>query len=330
MLKSIKKIFDYYFRIVSTEIIERKESKYKVVSESFDVNDKFFYITLTVHGLAKPITKKLSDVYNKEWLSNVNSEDAARLAFLTYVENSGNLEVYHSFPSRKSRITKHTIFLMVMYIAGLIISNLSGFKICVFNGFGYEVNIPAGLIFFPFTYIFDNTITEIYGFAVSRIIIWCGLFASVAVTVGLKLTAYLQPASFWPFQEQYSLVFSHAPRIMFASFIAYFIGEFLNSAIISKMKILTHGKCYALRLITSTSVGALFDSIVFCGLAFYGSYDNSIIGQMIILQYIFKVGYEISALPLTYFITGYLKSKDKVDYYDFETSYNPFSLSCNK
>src|SRR5688572_21460119 len=101
MLEFIKKIINSYFDVISTEINERKETKYTIVSEYFDSRDKVFFITLTINGMAKPITKKLSDIYNKEWLSKVKSEDAARLAFLTYIVNSGNFEIYQSFPNLK-------------------------------------------------------------------------------------------------------------------------------------------------------------------------------------------------------------------------------------
>ncbi len=330
MFKLIKKFINFYLHVVLNEIYERRTEKYTIASEYFNPKDQVFYATLTVKGLSKPITKKVRDFYNKDWLSKVNSEDAARLAFLTYLENSGNLDIYKSFLHRKTRITKYTLFLTAFFIASLVVSNITGFKIMTFNILGQTLNIPAALIFFPFTYIFDSTITEVYGFAVSRIIIWGGLLASLLVTLGLQISVHTQPAEFWGFQESYALIFSHPPRIMAASFVAYFIGEFLNSYIISKMKILTNGKYYALRLITSTSVGAFFDSIIFCSMAFYGVYPNDIILQMIALQYVFKVGYEVIALPVTYFVTGYLKLKDKIDYYDIETDYNPFSVLSKK
>lgn len=329
MFKIINKLLNYYIKIVKNEIHFRNTDKYSMVSEQYNHKDKTFYATLTINGLSKPIIKKVSELYTKDWLSNINSEDAARIAFLTYIENTGNLDIYKSYPNRKTRITPNTMLLMAMFIASLVVSNITGFKIMSLSFFDNIYYIPVALIFFPLTYIFDNTITEIYGYAISRVIIWGGLCASLFVTLALHLSIYLPPAEFWPYQEQYSLIFSNPIRIMLASFVAYFVGEFLNSYIISKMKVLTNGKHYALRLISSTSVGALFDSIIFCNMAFYGLYETNIVLQMILFQYIFKVGYEFLALPITYFVTGYLKHTDRIDYYDIETNYNPFSISCN-
>lgn len=330
MIEDIISAMGYYWNVARNESVERQEIKYTIASECYNEREKVFYATLTVKGLARPITKRVKDIFNREWLSRVHAEDAARLAFLSYIENSGQLEIYSMFPVKKSRITKSAIFLMMLFVASLIVSNLTGFKIVCFDIFGYKLNIPGGLIFFPFTYIFDDVITEVYGYAVSRIVIWGGLLASLMVTLCLHISVYTPAASFWHYQSEYALVFSHPFRIMLASFSAYFVGEFLNSYIISRMKVLTNGKYFAMRIITGTSVGALFDSIIFGFLAFYGLYDNVVIMQMIVLQYLFKVGYEVLALPITYFISGYLKKKDKIDYYDIETSYNPFSILNNK
>ena len=324
IFSSLKSSFLFYTGIIKQEASTRNKAKYTIISECFD-NDEISVI-LRPKGMGKPFKKKIDDIYIKEWLAELEHEDAARIAFLSYVKNSGNFDIIKKFPEKKTRITKNVLFICALFVSCLVLSNIAGFKLTSITIFGYTLDFPAALIFFPFTYLFDDTITEVYGFAVSRLIIWGSIAASSLVTIGLFLSVHMPSSKHWEFQEQFYIIFSHPPRILAASLCAYLIGEFLNSIVLSKMKILTKGKFYALRLITSTSVGALLDSVIFVYMAFYGLVPDFILTKMILIQYLFKVGYEVLALPLTYFVTGYLKHKDKIDYYDFETKYNPFSF----
>ena len=193
--------------------------------------------------------------------------------------------------------------------------------------FSGSLNFPAALVFFPLTYFFDDTLTEVYGFGVSRYIIWGGLICNMLLTLGTMITVRLPPSSEWHYQHAYSLIYNSEFRILIASTTGYFFGEFVNSIILSRMKIITAGKWLWLRAILSTSIGVLLDSVIFCNIAFTGVLPSHIIWQMVMVQYFFKMGYEVMALPLTYLITGYLKAKDKIDYYDYGTRYNPFSLA---
>lgn len=324
MFSKIKSAFSFYTGIVKNEVELRRQAKYTIISESFCNDD--IQVVLRPKGMGKPFKKRIDDIHNKEWLAELEHEDAARIAFLSYVKNSGNFDIIKNFPARKTRITKNVLIICALFVSCLVLSNIAGFKLTAITLFGHTLDFPAALVFFPFTYLFDDTITEVYGFAVSRLIIWGSIAASSLVTLGLFFCVHMPASEHWGLQPEFATIFTNPPRILAASFCAYLIGEFLNSVVLSKMKVLTKGRFYALRLIASTSVGALFDSIIFVYMAFYGLVSEDILTRMILIQYFFKVGYEVIALPLTYFVTGYLKHKDKTDYYDFETKYNPFSF----
>jgi uncharacterized integral membrane protein (TIGR00697 family) len=214
------------------------------------------------------------------------------------------------------------MIIAVIYCTFLILSNLTASKIA--NIFG--INITAALIYFPLTYIFDDILTEVYGFKVSRRVIWMGLVANAMVTFGALLAIHLPAAVFWPDQQAYQIVFTASLRVFIASSIAYLFGEFINSILLAKLKVLTSGKYFWLRVISSTSVGAGIDTAIFSAIAFIGTMPNKAVFQLFLVMYIFKVTYEIVALPITYKITNYLKRKDKIDFYDNKTRFNPFSL----
>jgi uncharacterized integral membrane protein (TIGR00697 family) len=153
-----------------------------------------------------------------------------------------------------------------------------------------------------------------------------GLICNILISFGLILTIRFKPSSVWPYQTEYAHVFGSTFRLFLASTTGYFFGEFCNAVLLAKIKILTSGRWLWIRIISSTFIGVGIDSIIFCNLAFIGNIPNDILWQMIAVQYIFKITCEIVGLPITYFITGFLKNIDKVDYYDYETRFNPFSL----
>lgn len=203
------------------------------------------------------------------------------------------------------------------------LSNIAGSKIISLYGL---VTIPAVPAFFPVTYILDDIITEVYGFNVSRKIIWSALISNIMVVIGAYLVVKFKPSDLWHDQEAFERVFLTSPRILLASITAYLSGEFLNSVILAKIKIHTRGKYLWLRSILSTSVGSIMDSIIFCSIGFIGTIPIKILLGMILTQYMFKVSYAIIALPVVYKTTSFLKKFDRVDVYDFATRFNPFSF----
>jgi uncharacterized integral membrane protein (TIGR00697 family) len=237
--------------------------------------------------------------------------------------------------TQKPIITPHVLVLGVLFTTFLIAANVAGFKIVEINLPFLSIHFPAGLIFFPLTYFFDDTLTEVYGFKVSRLIIWTAFFCNILFVVSIWASTNLPSASSWtaamPEADQaYKLVFASSSRIMIASMIAYFSGEFFNSIILAKLKILTSGKYFFLRIISSTVVGAGLDTVIFSNVAFWGIFSSALLWEIIFTEYIFKVGYEIVMLPVTYKIAAYLKRLDQVDHYDFNTRFNLFSLSLNR
>lgn len=210
----------------------------------------------------------------------------------------------------------------MLYLTSLLIANVAAFKIVQIG----PVIFPAGLVIFPLSYIFDDILTEVYGYQYSRRIIWTGLFCVWLFCLVGKVTTLLPAASFWSFQEAYGLVMSSVPRVVVASSISYLVSEFLNSYLLAKLKIAFAGKHYWLRLLASTGVGGAVDSLLFCSIAFALILPWNYLFLLVFWQWVIKVSYEILAIPLTYLITNYLKKVEGEDHYDYETNFNPFRL----
>jgi hypothetical protein len=209
------------------------------------------------------------------------------------------------------------------FITVYLCSNLIGpAKAVSMEGFTFG----AGVLFFPISYIFGDVLTEVYGYARARKVIWCGfgamIFASVMATVVVKLP----PAPGWPFQEAYEEIFGQTPRIVLASLCAFFAGEFVNSYSLAKMKIWTAGRWLWTRTVGSTILGEGVDSMIFYPLAFYGVWDNALIVKVLMTNYVLKVLVEIAMTPVTYKVVGFLKRREAEDYFDRGTNFTPFSL----
>ena len=219
---------------------------------------------------------------------------------------------------------------MAGFVTVLICSNLIGpAKIA-------QVDVPllgaltfgAGVLFFPISYVFGDILTEVYGYARARKVIWAGFgglaFASFMATVVVALP----PAPFWQHQAAYEIAFGNAWRIVAASMFAYFCGEFVNSYVLAKMKILTAGRWLWSRTIGSTIAGEAVDSALFYPLAFYGTgiIPDDKLPLVMSAQFAAKVAVEVALTPVTYKIVGWLKRAEQEDYYDRNTDFNPFTL----
>ena len=214
------------------------------------------------------------------------------------------------------------------FVTCLIVSNIIAVKIGHFGQIGdYPLFLPVAVIVFPVAYIFGDVLTEVYGYARARQVIWigfaCNLFAVLAIWLGSLIPA----APFWPNQAAYESILGFTPRLLVASFIAYLVGEFLNSFILAKLKVTTQGKHLWLRTIASTLVGQLADSGLFIAVAFVGTFEPSNLVQLILTQWLFKSAYEALATPLTYVVVNFLKRAEAEDYYDRETDFNPLAFN---
>lgn len=214
------------------------------------------------------------------------------------------------------------VVLGCLFVSCLLISNMIAGKLISIFG----MVLPAAVILFPVTYIFGDVLTEVYGFKRSRLIIWTGFACNLFMAALFMLVVAMPHPEFWQFQDAYAAVLGMTPRVVAASLVAYFLGEFSNSVILSKMKLLTRGKWLFSRTIGSTIVGEGIDTVVFITIAFAGTVAPPVLLTMIIAQYICKVIYEIAATPLTYLAVGWVKKKETVDTYDWGVKYNPFSL----
>jgi uncharacterized integral membrane protein (TIGR00697 family) len=219
---------------------------------------------------------------------------------------------------------------MVAFVTVLICSNLIGpAKIAQLDlPLLGAVTFGAGVLFFPISYVFGDILTEVYGYARARRVIWAGFaglgFASFMATVVVALP----PAPFWPHQSAYEVAFGNTSRIVAASMLAYFCGEFVNSYVLAKMKVATQGRWLWTRTIGSTIAGEAVDSALFYPLAFYGAgiIPDDKLPLVMAAQFVTKVGVEIVFTPLTYRIVGFLKRVEQEDHYDRNTDFSPFTL----
>lgn len=209
----------------------------------------------------------------------------------------------------------------VFFVSVLLISNIVSTKIIDLKWFVFD----AGTLLFPLSYIFGDVLTEVYGYKKSRNVIWLGFFMALLMSLIFILVGKLPAAPDWNNQSAYDLILGLTPRIVFASLIAYFFGEFSNSFILAKMKILTKGKRLWARTIGSTLIGEFVDSTIFIIVAFWGILPNSLLLTLVISNYIFKTAVEILFTPITYKIVKFLKREENEDYYDDNTNFNPFS-----
>jgi queuosine precursor transporter len=220
-------------------------------------------------------------------------------------------------------------FVMVAMVVVLLLSNVIGAEKRSF------VNLPgigawpfgAGILFFPISYLIDDVLTEVYGYARARRAIWAG-FAALAFMAVMEWTVvHLPVASGWTGQEAYERVFGSGWRIIVASMSAFFVGDFIESVVMAKLKIWSQGRHLWMRFWGSTIVGEGIDSLIFYPLAFYGMADwpVSALAEVMLSQFILKVSWEVLLTPVTYAVVGWLKRKEGVDVYDIGTNFTPFT-----
>jgi queuosine precursor transporter len=219
---------------------------------------------------------------------------------------------------------------MAAFVTVLVCSNLIGpAKIT-------QVDLPllgavsfgAGALFFPISYVFGDILTEVYGYARSRRVIWAGFAGLAFASFMAWAVVSLPPAPFWKNQSAYEIAFGSTWRISLASLIAFVCGEFVNSFVLAKMKIATAGRWLWTRTIGSTIFGEGVDSLLFYPLAFWGSglIPDERLPQIMLAQFVSKVGVEVAFTPVTYKLVGWLKRAEHEDYYDRDTDFNPFTL----
>lgn len=214
---------------------------------------------------------------------------------------------------------------MAAFVTVLICANLIGAaKVAQVGG----ITFAAGVLFFPISYVFGDVLTEVYGYARARKVVWAGFGALAFASFMSWAVLAFPPAPGWPHQAAYETVFGGTPRIVLASLVAYFCGEFCNSYVLAKLKLRTKGRLLWLRTIGSTIVGEAVDSAVFYPLAFLAApgWSDDLVLRVMVSNYGLKVAWEVVMTPVTYRIVNALKRAEHEDYFDRETNFTPFSL----
>ena len=217
-------------------------------------------------------------------------------------------------------------FVMAAFVTILLLSNVLGAgKVAVIDlpGIG-SWPFGAGILFFPISYVIGDILTEVYGYARARRCIWAGFGALLFMAFMAWVVVALPPADTWQGQAAYEQVFGQVPRIVLASIIAFWAGEFVNAYVLARMKIWTRGRHLWSRTIGSTLVGQGVDSLIFYPLAFYGVWDNETLLIVLATQWVLKVGWEAVLTPVTYAVVGWLKRREGIDVYDEGTDFTPF------
>ena len=242
-----------------------------------------------------------------------------------------NAEHTPSAPARAEPRFRYYDLVMAAFVTILLLSNLIGASkpsYVTLPGIG-EWSFGAGVLFFPISYIIGDVLTEVYGYARARRVIWTGFAALAFMAFMAWVVVKLPPAAGWPGQESYEFVFGNSWRIVLASMVAFWVGEFANSFVLAKMKVWTQGKHLWARTIGSTVVGQGLDSLIFYPLAFWGlaGWPVELLWQVVLSQWLIKTAWEALLTPLTYLVVGSLKRAEGVEVFDTETDFSPFASS---
>ncbi len=217
-------------------------------------------------------------------------------------------------------VSHRFVIIAAIFVTCLITANIIAIKVISFG----PLILPAAIIVFPLSYIFGDILTEVYGYRQARRVIWLGFFCNLIFVIFAWVGQVLPPAPFWEWQEAYETILGYTPRLLGASFCGYLVGEFTNSFVLARMKILTRGRWLWTRTIGSTIVGEGLDTLIFITLAYIGT--PSFVLIMILYHWLVKTGIEALATPFTYAVVNFLKKKEAIDTYDYKTKFNPFLI----
>lgn len=234
--------------------------------------------------------------------------------------------------TRNPRHYRYFDLIMAAFVAVLLCSNMIGpGKSCLVTVFGVSLVFGVGNLFFPISYIFGDVLTEVYGYARARKVIWAGFGAMLFYVVMSQIVIAMPVNPAEPFnarlQPALEICFGASWRIVSASILAFWVGDFVNSFVLAKMKLLTGGRWLWTRTIGSTTLGQFVDSAIFYPLAFANVWEAETIVNVVLFNWLLKVAVEVCFTPLTYLIVGWLKRAEQEDYFDVHTNFTPFSLT---
>ncbi len=226
-------------------------------------------------------------------------------------------------PAAAPRTFRYYDLIMAAFVTVIIASNMIGAeKVVTVMG----ITFGGGILFFPISYFFNDILTEVYGYARSRKVVWAGFIALFFTMLMAQVIVALPAAEGWPHQAAYEVVYGQTPRIAVASLLGFLCGEFTNSFVLARMKVWSNGRYLWTRTIGSTIAGEAVDSVIFYPLAFAGFWSPALLLQVMAMNYLIKVLWEVVATPMTYAVVGWLKRKEQEDFFDRDTNFTPFSL----
>jgi uncharacterized integral membrane protein (TIGR00697 family) len=230
-------------------------------------------------------------------------------------------------------VSQRFLVIAALFITCLIAANIIAVKLITLGvepirhgGFQFPGPLPAAIVIFPISYIFGDILTEVYGYRQARKVIWLGFLCNLIAVLAFWVAGRI-PALDSGVQNAYERILGYTPRLLVASFSAYLVGEFANSYVLAKMKIMTRGRFLWTRTIGSTIVGEGLDATVFITIAFGGTLSWALILGIILTHWLVKTGYEVVATPFTYMVVNFLKRKEGIDTYDYDTNFNPFLVA---
>jgi uncharacterized integral membrane protein (TIGR00697 family) len=218
-------------------------------------------------------------------------------------------------------ISYRLVIITAVFVTCLITANVIAVKVVSLG----PALLPAAVFVFPISYIFGDVLTEVYGYRVARRVIWLGFACNLLFVFFVWVAQVLPAAGFWEGQAAYEAILGYTPRLLAASFCGYLAGEFANSFVLARMKILTRGRWLWTRTIGSTVVGQGLDTAIFITVAFAGT--GAAVPVLIGWHWVSKVAIEAVCTPGTYAIVNRLKREEAIDTYDYRTNYNPFAIS---
>lgn len=214
---------------------------------------------------------------------------------------------------------KYFDLLAMAFVATLLISNTVAAKLIQIG----PLSLPGGVLLFPVAYICGDLLTEVYGFRPARRVVWGGLLATLFMSGCYIIVGNLPAPNFWTKQNEFDAILGQVPRIVIASAVAYFVGEYTNSVVLAKMKVMTKGKWLWARTLGSTVIGQALDTGLFVLIAFTGIFPADALIAIALSNYLVKVGYEVALLPVIYAVVRFLKREENLDHFDVDTSFNP-------
>jgi len=225
-------------------------------------------------------------------------------------------------PTSPALGSPYFLVIVALYVTSLITANTLAVKVLNIGFFTAD----AGILTFPIAYIVGDVLTEVYGYAAARRVIWLGFICNALAVGAFQLAMILPAEATWDGGPAYERIFGSTPRLLLASMCAYLVGSFVNAYVLARMKVLTEGRWLWTRTIGSTIVGEGLDTLVFVLVAFAGVFSGQVLWEMLYTNWLFKTGYEVICTPLTYWVVNTLKRRENIDAYDTATDFNPLTM----